>query len=100
MVSIEFDASAVGSNCSWWANGGAGMVTSPFGTLVGAFDIGAGLSIGGVSSVVIYKTAPTGTQPLISWHGAMSFGLAEPFAEDISPSSCHHMLEPNRSSKK
>ena len=75
MVSVEFDAGAVGSNCSWWADGGAGMVASPSGTLVGVFDVGAGLSIGGVPSVAVHKPAPTGTQPLMSWHGAVSFGL-------------------------
>ena len=50
MVSVEFDGGAVGSNCNWWADGEAGMacgmVASPSGTLVGVFDVGAGLSIG------------------------------------------------------
>ena len=50
MVSVEFDGGAVGSNCNWWADGEAGMacgmVVSPSGTLVGVFDVGAGLSIG------------------------------------------------------
>ena len=80
MVSTEFDVGADGSNCSWWADGGtlAGMIASPSGTLVGVFDVGAGLSIGGAPSVAVHKLAPTGTQPLMSWHGAVSFGLAEP----------------------
>ena len=79
MVSVEFDAGAVGSNCSWWADGGAGMVASLSGTLIGVFDVGAGLSIGGVPNVAVHKPASTGTQPLMCWHGAVSFGLAEPF---------------------
>ena len=40
------------------------MVASPSGTLVGVFDVGAGLSIGGVPNIAVHKPAPTGTQPL------------------------------------
>ena len=87
MVSVEFGAGAVGLNCSWWADGRACMVASPSGTLVGVFDLGVGLSIGGFPSVTIHKPAPTGTQPLMSWHGAVPFGLAEPFGAVVAAGS-------------